>query len=590
MSLFADGWGWLQIGIYLALLMSGAPLLGAGMAWVYQGATVLDGLRLGRVERLCYRWCGIDARVDMGWRTYTWAILLFNGLGLVVVTALQLAQGWLPANPEHMNAVPWHVALNTAVSFVTNTDWQDYGGETTMSYLVQALALGVQNFLSAATGIAVLVALVRGFSRSQCATIGNAWVDLYRSTVHILLPLSVVLALVLVGQGVVQTWRASPTATLIQPLVGSDGSAITAQPIAVGPVASQIAIKQLGTNGGGFFNANSAHPFENPTPFSNLLECLAILAIPAGLCFTFGRLLGDRRQGLALYVAMLLLFIIPLVVCWWAEDAGNPLLTGQGVAAGSNWEGKELRFGVANSALWATATTAASNGSVNAMHDSFTPIGGMVPLVMMMMGEVVFGGVGSGLYGMILFAVIAVFVAGLMVGRTPEYLGKKIEAHEIKLTCLGLLAPHAMVLVGTAACLLTAAGLAGLGNPGAHGFSEILYALTSAANNNGSAFAGLTVNTVFYDLLLALAMLIGRYAVLIPILAMAGALARKPTMTAGAGTLPTHGPIFILVLCGVVVLFGALTFLPALVLGPIVEHLQLQAAITPAALAQGSLP
>jgi K+-transporting ATPase ATPase A chain len=570
-SLLTDGWGWVQVAIYLVLLIACAPILGAGIARVYRAEAAS-----GPIERLVYRLCRIHAEREMDWRTYTWAILLFNAVGLIAVIKLQLIQSWLPGNPQGMTAVPWHLALNTAISFATNTNWQAYGGESTMSYLTQALGLGVQNFLSAATGIAVMVALARGFARSQTGTIGNAWVDLYRATVHILLPLSLVFALVLVSQGVVQTWRGYPTADLIQPVAAADGQTIAQQTIAVGPAASQIAIKQLGTNGGGFFNANSAHPFENPTPLSNLLESLAILAIPAGLCFTFGRLIGDRRQGRALFWAMMLLFVVPLLGCWWAEAAGNPLLTHAGVdPAAGNWEGKEVRFGVANSTIWATATTAASNGSVNAMHDSFTPLGGLVPLVMMMFGEVVFGGVGSGLYGMILIALIAVFVAGLMVGRTPEYLGKKVEAHEIKLTCLGLLAPHAMVLAGTALAIVTTAGLAGLANPGGHGFSEVLYALTSATNNNGSAFAGLTANTVFYDLLLGIAMLVGRYAVLVPVLAIAGSLARKPTLTVGAGTLPTHGPLFVLLLSAVVVLFSVLTFLPALALGPIAEHLQL---------------
>ncbi len=573
MSLLSDPAGWVQLGLYLAILVAVAPLIGIGIARIYDAACPLK-----RWEATCLRVCGVSAEAEMPWRTYAGAILLFNLLGLLVVFGLQLLQGVLPGNPANLGAVPWHLALNTAISFATNTNWQAYGGESTMSHLTQALGLGVQNFLSAATGIAVLVALARGFARERAASIGNAWVDLWRATVWVLLPASFLLALLLVSQGVVQNWSASVDATLVQPIAASaDGStaAVTTQAIATGPAASQIAIKQLGTNGGGFFNANSAHPFENPTPLSNLLECLAILVISAGLCFAFGRLIGDRRQGRALFAAMLVLFVASLAACWWAESAGNPQLTAAGVAADGNWEGKEVRFGVANSALWAVATTAASNGSVNAMHDSFTPLGGLVPMVLIQLGEVVFGGVGSGLYGIILFAIVAVFIAGLMVGRTPEYLGKKIEAREVQWTVVGLIAPSLMVLVGTALAVSTADGRAGIFNPGPHGFSEVLYNLSSAANNNGSAFGGMTVNTVFYDLLTGVAMLVGRFGVLIPVLAIAGALAAKGRVPAGAGTLPTHRPLFIAMLIVVILLVGALTFLPALVLGPVAAHLEM---------------
>ena len=570
MSLFDDPSGWVQLGLFFGILLVSAPLIGLGIARVFDA-----GRPLKRWESVCLRSCGVMAEAEMGWRTYALAILFFNVLGLLVVFALQLLQGVLPGNPAGMTAVTWHLALNTAISFATNTNWQAYGGESTMSHLTQALGLGVQNFLSAATGIAVLVALARGFVRERAATIGNAWVDLWRSTVWVLLPASFIFALVLVSQGVVQNWSAPTAATLLQPIAASaDGStaAVTTQAIATGPAASQIAIKQLGTNGGGFFNANSAHPFENPTPLTNLLECLGILVISAGLCFAFGRLIGDRRQGRALFAAMLVLFIAALLPCWWAEAGGNPRLDAVGVTHDGNWEGKETRFGVANSALWAVATTAASNGSVNAMHDSFTPLGGLVPMVMMQLGEVVFGGVGSGLYGIILFALVAVFVAGLMVGRTPEYLGKKIEAREVQWTVVGLIAPSLMVLFGTALAVSTADGRAGVFNPGPHGFSEILYNLSSAANNNGSAFGGMTVNTLFYDLLTGMAMLVGRYGVLISVLAIAGALAAKGRVPASAGTLPTHRPLFIGMLVGVIVLVGALTFLPALVLGPVAAH------------------
>ncbi|MBP6836931.1 MAG: potassium-transporting ATPase subunit KdpA, partial [Kofleriaceae bacterium] len=475
-----------------------------------------------------------------------------------------------------LGAVEPGVAFNTAISFASNTNWQAYGGETTMSYLTQLVGLTVQNFVSAATGIAVLVALVRGLTRRQATGLGNFWVDLIRATVYVLLPLALVLALVLVSQGVVQTLAGPATVSLIDPGASADGPPVLEQVIARGPAASQVAIKQLGTNGGGFFNANAAHPLENPTPLSDFLQVLAILLIPAALCFTFGRMVRDRRQGRALLAAMLAVFIPLAVLTMASEQAGNPALTALGVdASAGNLEGKEVRFGAAGSALWATATTAASNGSVNAMHDSFTPMGGLGPMWLMQLGEVVFGGVGSGLYGLLAYAIVAVFIAGLMVGRTPEYLGKKVEARELKLAMLVILLPSAAVLVGTALALVLPAGTATLGNPGPHGFSEVLYAFSSASNNNGSAFGGLTVSGTFYTTALGLCMLIGRYWIIVPVLAIAGSLARKQGVPVSPGTLPTHTPLFVGLLVGTIVLIGALTFVPALALGPIVEHLTL---------------
>jgi K+-transporting ATPase ATPase A chain len=467
------------------------------------------------------------------------------------------------------------------VSFATNTNWQGYSGEVTMSYLTQMLALTVQNFVSAAAGMATLVAFIRGFRQRSSRNLGNFWVDLTRSTLHILLPLALILALVQVSQGVVQNFGAYQTAELVEATTDADGKPVTEQVLAMGPAASQIAIKQLGTNGGGFFNVNSAHPFENPTPLANFFELLAILIISAALCYTFGVMVGDTRQGWAVLAAMTIIFIALLVVCVVAEQNGGVFVK-QGVdhvpsalQSGGNMEGKEVRFGIANSALWATATTAASNGSVNAMHDSFTPLGGLVPMWLIQLGEVIYGGVGSGLYGMLMFAIIAVFVAGLMVGRTPEYLGKKIEAYEMKMSSLVILITPALVLIGTSVGVVTAAGKAGIANPGIHGFSEILYAFSSASNNNGSAFAGLSANTPFYNTALGLCMLFGRYWLAVPVLAIAGALAKKKIVPVGAGTLPTHTPLFVGLLVGVVLLVGALTFVPALALGPIVEHLTL---------------
>ena len=592
-----------QLVFFVVVLLSLTRPLGAYMARVYRGRVALER-GLGWLERLIYRAGGVRAGDEMGWKAYALAMLAFNIVGLFAVYLLQRLQGVLPLNPQGMAAVSPDSSFNTAVSFATNTNWQGYGGESTMSYLTQMLALTVQSFVSAASGMATMVALVRGFARHSAETIGNFWVDMTRGTLYILLPLSVILALLLVSQGVVQTFSAYPTTAVLQPtrydepVVDKDGKAVldakgqpttkkstlTEQVIAVGPAASQIAIKQLGTNGGGFFNANSAHPFENPTPLANFLEVLAILLIAAALCHTFGVMVGDTRQGWTVLAAMTVIFVALLAVCYVAEQNGA-VLARQGVdhsasalQAGGNMEGKEVRFGIAGSALWATATTSASNGSVNSMHDSYTPIGGLVPMCLMQLGEVVFGGVGSGLYGMLMFAIVAVFVAGLMVGRTPEYLGKKIEAYEMKMASLVILITPGIVLIGAAVGVVTAAGTAGILNPGIHGFSEVLYAFSSAANNNGSAFAGLSANTPFYNTALGLAMLFGRYWLAIPVLAIAGSLARKKIVPVGSGTLPTHTPLFVGLLVGVVILVGALTFVPALALGPIVEHLTLIAA------------
>ena len=573
----------LQIVLYLVVLLALVKPLGWYMARVYEGRPCGLDRVLGPLERLIYRLAGVRAEWEMQWTNYAWAMLAFNLLGLVVVFGLQLLQGLLPLNPQHLGAVKADLALNTAVSFATNTNWQSYGGETTLSYFVQMLGLTVQNFVSAATGMAVLVALVRGIARRSSPTIGNFWVDLTRTTLYILLPLSLVLAVALVSQGVVQTFGPYQEVELLQTGQDAGGQALaTTQTLAVGPAASQVAIKQLGTNGGGFFNANSSHPFENPTPLSNFLEMLAILLIPAGLCYTFGRMVGDTRQGWTILLAMLVIFVPMLGLCSWSESRGNPELARAGVdqsasplQSGGNMEGKEVRLGVANSALWATATTAASNGSVNSMHDSYTPLGGLAPMWMIQLGEVVFGGVGSGLYGMLMFAIIAVFVAGLMVGRTPEYLGKKIEAFEMKMASLVILTPPLLVLVGTAAAVMTDAGRSAVSNGGPHGFGEILYAFSSAGNNNGSAFAGLSADRPFYNIALALAMLVGRYALAVPVLAAAGSLAAKKYVPPSLGTLPTHTPLFVILLAVTVMIVGALAFLPALALGPIVEHLML---------------
>ncbi len=500
----------------------------------------------------------------------------------MVAYALQRLQTHLPLNPMSMSGVTPDLAFNTAVSFATNTNWQSYGGETTLSYLTQMAGLTVQNFLSAATGMAVLVALIRGFIQKKVETVGNFWVDLVRSTLYILIPLSLILSIILVSQGVVQTFKPYEKVTLLQPVKNDNGTVIQEQVLALGPAASQVAIKQLGTNGGGFFNMNSSHPFENPTPLSNFLEVIAIILIPAALCYTLGYMVRDERQGWALLVAMLIIFIPCLWSCIYFEQQGNPLFSSLGIdekatafQPGGNMEGKEARFGIVNSAIWAVATTAASNGSVNSMHDSYMPLGGLIPICLMQLGEVVFGGVGSGLYGMIAFAIIAVFIAGLMIGRTPEYLGKKIEAYEMKMASLMILIPPALVLVGTAVSVSLHQAKVSIFNPGPHGFSEVLYAFSSAANNNGSAFGGLSANTPFYTIALGLAMFFARYWLAIPILAVAGSLSRKKIVPVSQGTLPTHTPLFIIFLIMVVLIVGTLTFFPALVLGPIVEHFML---------------
>jgi K+-transporting ATPase ATPase A chain len=577
--------GWLQIAVFLGVLLLLVRPLGAYMAAVFDGRSAAVRL-LQPLERGLYRLCRVDPRAEMDWKQYAFALLLFNFLGIVLLYALQRLQGWLPFNPQHLAAVPADSAFNTAVSFGTNTDWQGYGGESTMSYLTQMAGLGAQNFLSAASGIAVLIAMIRGFTRKATLQIGNFWVDLVRSTLYVLLPLSLLLALALVGQGVVQSFQPYQSAALTNPITVNDptqSTLVDSQTIPLGPAASQIAIKQLGTNGGGFFNANSAHPFENPTPLSNFLEVLAILLIPAALCHTFGLMVGDVRQGLALLATMLLLFVPLLGITVWAESRGNadyPALVAQQTSAqqsGGNMEGKETRFGVADSALWAAATTAASNGSVDSMHDSYTPLGGLMPMWLMQLGEVVFGGVGSGLYGMVVFAIIAVFIAGLMVGRTPEYLGKKLEAFEMKMASLVILIPPFFSLVGAAVAVACDAGRAGIANPGAHGFSEILYAYSSAANNNGSAFAGLSANTPFYNGTLGIVMWTSRFWLMVPVLAIAGSLAAKRSVPAGAGTLPTNNALFVVLLAATVVVVGALAFFPALALGPIVEELQFHA-------------
>ena len=591
----------LQIVLYFVVLVALAKPLGSFMARVFEGKPVFLDRLLKPIERLIYRLCGVREDEEMGWQRYTVAMLLFSVIGLIVLYLQQRLQGVLPLNPQKLGAVSSDSSLNTAVSFTTNTNWQGYGGESTMSYLTQMLGLAVHNFVSAATGIAILLALIRGFARRSVEGLGNFWVDLTRSTLYVLLPLSAVLALLLVFQGVPQTFSSYKTAKLLQPtsydnpVMDKEGKPVldekgqpktekvpvTEQSIAVGPVASQVAIKQLGTNGGGFFNVNSAHPYENPTPLANFLELLAILLIPGALCYAFGAMVGDTRQGWALLAAMLLVLVPLTFLCAWSEQNGNPNFATLGVdqtvsalQAGGNMEGKEVRFGIANSALWATATTAASNGSVNSMHDSYTPLGGLVPLWLIQLGEVIFGGVGSGLYGMLIFAVIAVFVAGLMVGRTPEYLGKKIEAYEMKMASLVILIMPITVLVFTAIAVVLPAGVSSMANPGAHGFSEALYAFSSMGNNNGSAFAGLNANTPFYNLTGSLAMLIGRFWIAVPTLALAGSLVKKKRLPVGVGTLPTHTPLFVSWLVAIVIIVGALTFFPALALGPIAEHFQ----------------
>jgi K+-transporting ATPase ATPase A chain len=586
---------------FLAVLLLLAPWVGRYIAEVMENRHSRWSAWGRPLERLIYRLAGIDPAAEMGWKRYTACVLVFSVLGFVAVYALQRAQGVLPLNPANMGAVSPDSSLNTAVSFVTNTNWQGYAGEATMSYLTQMLGLTVQNFLSAATGIVVVLALIRGFARHSAGTVGNFWVDIVRSTLYVLLPMSFILAIVLVGQGVIQTFGPYRDVPLLEPVaytqpkVDARGQAVLdakgqpqtesltakTQTLAMGPVASQEAIKMLGTNGGGFFNANSAHPYENPTALSNFLELIAILIIPAALCFTFGQMVGDRRQGIAVLAAMVVLFVAFAAITGHYEFRPNPMLAQSAVdntpsssSPGGNMEGKETRFGIGPSALFATVTTAASCGAVNSMHDSYTAMGGFSPLMLMQLSEVVFGGVGSGLYAMLAFAILAVFIAGLMIGRTPEYLGKKIEAYEMKMTSIVILVTPLLVLAGTALAVSMTAGKAGVLNPATHGYSEILYALTSAANNNGSAFAGLSANTPYYNSLLGIAMWFGRFAVIVPILAMAGSLARKRRVAAGPGTMPTTGPLFVVLLIGAVLLVGALTYVPALALGPVAEHLQ----------------
>ncbi|WP_337012144.1 potassium-transporting ATPase subunit KdpA [Pantoea sp. AS142] len=550
----------LLIAFYLVLLMVLAQPLGRRLA-----SLVADKPVFACLEAPLWRLLGAQ-QSDMRWPHYLLAILLFNALGFVVLLAILLLQGALPLNPQQMPGLSWHLALNTAVSFVTNTNWQSYSGESTLSYFSQMVGLTVQNFLSAATGIAVAFALIRGFASRSSATLGNAWRDLTRITLYVLLPISLLIALFFVSQGSIQNVAPYHSVSTLEGVQ---------QTLSMGPVASQEAIKMLGTNGGGFFNANSAHPFENPTVLTNLVQMLSIFLIPAALCFAFGESVRDRRQGHMLLWAMTLIFVAAVAVVMWAELQGNPHFLPLGADSAVNMEGKETRFGMLNSSLFAVITTAASCGAVNAMHDSFTALGGMVPMWLMQLGEVVFGGVGAGLYGMLLFVLLAVFIAGLMIGRTPEFLGKKVDVWEMKMTALAILVTPALVLIGTALAMMTDAGRSAMANPGIHGFSEVLYAVSSASNNNGSAFAGLSANTPFWNLLLAVCMLLGRFGIIIPVMAIAGAMAVKKVQPVGNGTLPTHGPLFIALLIGTVLLVGALTFIPALALGPVAEHLQL---------------
>jgi potassium-transporting ATPase potassium-binding subunit len=559
--------GWLQIAIYFAVLTALVVPLGRFMARVFEGERTFLSPALRPVEALIYRVCGVNEAREQHWTTYTVAMLLFNAAGFLLAYAILRLQGVLPLNPADQSAVPADLAFNTAVSFASNTNWQNYGGESTMSYFTQMMALTTQNFASAATGIALVIALVRAFARASANTVGNFWVDLTRCTLYVRLPISFVAALVLVWQGVPQNLGAYVDATTLE---GAK------QTISQGPAASQIAIKQLGTNGGGFWNANSAMPYENPTPLSNFLEMIFILVISAALTNTFGYMVKDERQGWALYAAMSVIFLAFVAIAYWAESAGNPHFAALGIDP-ANMEGKEVRFGIANSSLWAVATTAASNGSVNAMHDSFTPIGGMMAMVMIQLGEIVYGGVGSGLYGMLLMVIVAMFVAGLMVGRTPEYLGKKIEAKEVKMAMLAILVLPLMILGFTAASVVLPFGLSSIQDAGPHGFSEVLYLFTSQTGNNGSAFAGITGNTLWYNTTGGLSMLVGRYFVIVPMMAIAGSLVAKKIVPASAGTFPTHGGLFVGLLVGVILIIGGLVYFPALALGPIVEHLAMQA-------------
>ena len=573
---------WVQIVLYVVILIALAKPLGSFMARVFNGERNFLSPVMAPVERFTYRLLGTRPDEEMNWKKYAVAVLLLALLGVVTLYLIELLQGVLPFNPQHLPGVSPALAFNTSISFNTNTNWQNYGGETTMTYFTQMVGLTVHNFLSAAAGIAVLMAVIRGFTRHTAQTIGNFWVDMTRSVLYILIPLALVLSIVLMSQGVVQTLSKYKTANLLESAQNSSSQTVTQQIIAVGPVASQEAIEMLGTNGGGFFNTNAAHPLQNPTPLTNFLEVLAILLIPAALCYTFGKMVGDTRQGWALLAAMTIIFVVMLSVCVWSEQAGNPALTNMNInqsatatQSGGNMEGKEVRIGAGNSALWATATTGASNGSVNSMHDSYTPLGGLIPMWLIQLGEVIFGGVGSGLYGMLAFVIIAVFIAGLMIGRTPEYLGKKIESYEMKMAAIMILIPVLFSLLGTALAVISSSGQSAVANPGVHGFSEILYAFSSTSNNNGSAFAGFGSNT-FINITEAICMFIGRFWLQIPILAVAGSLVKKKKVPVTSGTLPTYTPLFVFWLIAVVVIVGALSFFPALSLGPIGEFLKLR--------------
>nr|WP_198981982.1 potassium-transporting ATPase subunit KdpA [Herbaspirillum sp. ASV7] len=591
-----DGNNIFQLSLFLVVLLVLSFPMGWYLARVMEGKSRVNRV-FGGIERIFYRLCGINGEAEMDWKQYAIAALLFNFIGVVFTYLIQRAQQWLPLNPQGLANISADSSFNTAISFVSNTNWQGYVGESTMSYLSQMAALALQNFFSAATGIAIAFALIRGFARHSSKGIGNFWADMTRSSLYVLLPLSVIFALVLVQQGSIQNFRPYQEVKTLevtnytipkldaagQPLKDAKGEPITEaqstdrQTLPMGPVASQEAIKMLGTNGGGFFNANSAHPYENPTPLTNFLQMLAILIIPAALCTSFGMLVGDRRQGWAILASMTILFVVMAATLLYYESQPNPMLASLHASGPGMMEGKETRFGITASALFATVTTAASCGAVNAMHDSLSPMGGLVPMLQMQLGEVVYGGVGAGLYGMLIFAVLAVFIAGLMIGRTPEYLGKKIGVFDMKMMSIAILMTPALVLIFTAISVMVEGGLAGIANPGAHGFSEILYAFSSAANNNGSAFAGLSANTPYYNITTGIAMWLGRFGIIVPVLAMAGSLAGKKRLAATSGTLPTHGPLFVALLIGAVILVGALTYVPALALGPVVEHLQMMA-------------
>lgn len=555
----------IQVILFFALLIGLTPILGNYMFKVFTGEKHIMLPVFGWLEKITYKFTGVNPDEETNWKSYAFGLLMFNLIGFVFVFVIQLFQSFLPLNPANLSNISWHSAFNTSVSFMTNTNWQGYAGETTLSYFVQMIGLTVQNFVSAATGIAVLLALIKGISRKTTDKLGSFWVDLTRSTIYVLLPLSIMFAIVLVGQGVVQNFKTYETVQTLQN---------AHQVIPMGPAASQIAIKQLGTNGGGFFNANSSHPFENPTPFSNFLEMLAILLIPAALTYTYGKMVGSMRQGWTIFSVMLILLVIGLSISLYAEYSANPIFGHLPLM-----EGKETRFGITNSVLWSTSTTAASNGSVNAMHDSLSPLAGMIAMINIMLGEVIFGGVGAGMYGMVIFMILTVFIAGLMVGRTPEYLGKKIEAFEVQMSIIAILAPSIVILLFTAWASVSSAGLSSLNNTGAHGFSEILYAYSSAAGNNGSAFAGLNANTLFYNITLGLGMLIGRFGVIVPVLAIAGNMAKKKITPPSVGTFRTDNWLFIGLLIAVILIVGGLTFFPALSLGPIIEHLLLNLKI-----------